>query len=92
MARRRKSDTSVALQSYTRTIGDGPRNFEPRSNCDGYIRDSSTNPHGKSLGYQFALVTTNPFEEENRDIQISGEDINSNQVRLSLAGIIFGLL
>ncbi|GFT04306.1 hypothetical protein TNCV_1928681 [Trichonephila clavipes] len=39
--------------------------------CDGSIRDPSTNPLGKSLSYQFALFTTNPSEEENRDIQIN---------------------
>ncbi|GFU65597.1 hypothetical protein TNCV_635201 [Trichonephila clavipes] len=38
--------------------------------CDGPIRDPSTNPHGKSLVYQFTLFTTNPSEEESRDMQI----------------------
>ncbi|GFU99653.1 putative RNA-directed DNA polymerase from transposon X-element [Trichonephila clavipes] len=38
--------------------------------CDGSIRDPSTNPLGKSLGYQFALFRTNPLEEEIRDMQI----------------------
>ncbi|GFV70359.1 hypothetical protein TNCV_4797781 [Trichonephila clavipes] len=38
--------------------------------CDGSIRDPSSNPLGKSLGYQFALFTINPTEEENRDMQI----------------------
>ncbi|GFX85990.1 hypothetical protein TNCV_3719341 [Trichonephila clavipes] len=37
--------------------------------CDGSIRDPSTNPLGKSLEYQFALYTTNTWEEENHDIQ-----------------------
>ncbi|GFW44600.1 hypothetical protein TNCV_4481461 [Trichonephila clavipes] len=36
--------------------------------CNGSIRVSSTNPLGKSLGYHFALFTTNPSEEDNRDI------------------------
>ncbi|GFV28692.1 histone-lysine N-methyltransferase SETMAR [Trichonephila clavipes] len=40
-------------------------------NCDGSIRYPSTNPLGKSLGYQFALFRANPSEEENRDIQIN---------------------
>ncbi|GFX28999.1 hypothetical protein TNCV_3030421 [Trichonephila clavipes] len=39
--------------------------------CDGSIHDPSTNPLGESLSYQFALFTTNPSEEENRDIQIN---------------------
>ncbi|GFU82528.1 hypothetical protein TNCV_3629941 [Trichonephila clavipes] len=39
--------------------------------CDGSIRDLSTNPLEKSLGYQFALFTTKPSEEENRDIHIN---------------------
>ncbi|GFV37674.1 hypothetical protein TNCV_2707891 [Trichonephila clavipes] len=39
--------------------------------CDASIRDPSANPYEKSLGYQFALFTTNPLEEENRDIQIN---------------------
>ncbi|GFX84089.1 hypothetical protein TNCV_4858971 [Trichonephila clavipes] len=38
--------------------------------CDGSIRDPSTNPLGKSLGYQFALSTTNPSEEKYRYMQI----------------------
>ncbi|GFW70128.1 hypothetical protein TNCV_2215801 [Trichonephila clavipes] len=36
-----------------------------------------TNPLGKSLDYQFGLFTTNPSEEENRDIQINLLDICS---------------
>ncbi|GFY35063.1 hypothetical protein TNCV_5044381 [Trichonephila clavipes] len=39
--------------------------------CNGSIRDPSTNHLGKSLGYQFALFTTNPSEEENRGIQVN---------------------
>ncbi|GFV22923.1 RNase H domain-containing protein [Trichonephila clavipes] len=34
------------------------------------IRDPSSNPRGKFLGYQFALFTTNSLPEENRDMQI----------------------
>ncbi|GFU55125.1 hypothetical protein TNCV_426301 [Trichonephila clavipes] len=41
--------------------------------CDGSIRDPYTNPLGKSLGYQFALFTTNPSEEEIRDMQTKYE-------------------
>ncbi|GFV84735.1 helitron_like_N domain-containing protein [Trichonephila clavipes] len=37
---------------------------------DGSIRDPSTNPLGKPLGYQFLLFTTNPSEEENHDMQV----------------------
>ncbi|GFW50716.1 hypothetical protein TNCV_2890181 [Trichonephila clavipes] len=36
--------------------------------CDGSICIPSINLIAKSLGYQFALFTTNPSEEENRDI------------------------
>ncbi|GFV66374.1 DUF4817 domain-containing protein [Trichonephila clavipes] len=41
--------------------------------CDGSIRNPSSNPVEKSLGYQFALFTTNPSEEDNRDMQINDE-------------------
>ncbi|GFX93613.1 hypothetical protein TNCV_1587901 [Trichonephila clavipes] len=42
--------------------------FHTTPTCDGSIRDFIINPLGKSLGDQFALFTTNPSEEENRDM------------------------
>ncbi|GFW69974.1 hypothetical protein TNCV_1404271 [Trichonephila clavipes] len=60
---------------------------------DASIRDPSTNPLWKFLGYQFTFFTTNTSEEESRDVQIKllyivevfskesrgGEEINPNQ-------------
>ncbi|GFV59862.1 uncharacterized protein TNCV_4739901 [Trichonephila clavipes] len=44
--------------------------MKPVLPCDISIRDPSTDPFGKSLGYEFGLFTTNPLEEENHDMQI----------------------
>ncbi|GFY09477.1 hypothetical protein TNCV_4321561 [Trichonephila clavipes] len=43
--------------------------------CDGSIRVSSSKHLEKSLGYQLALFTTNPSEEETICTQEKGEDL-----------------
>ncbi|GFX69246.1 hypothetical protein TNCV_3564221 [Trichonephila clavipes] len=43
--------------------------------CDGSIRNPSTDPLGKSLGYQFTLFATNPSEEENRGATQTDSDV-----------------
>ncbi|GFU70278.1 hypothetical protein TNCV_904201 [Trichonephila clavipes] len=39
--------------------------------CDGFVRVSSSNHFGKSLGYHSRLFTTNSFEEETVKFKLS---------------------
>ncbi|GFV73459.1 hypothetical protein TNCV_3389751 [Trichonephila clavipes] len=48
-----------------------PNKCVPHHSVTDLSNNPSTTSLGKSLGYPFALFSTNPSEEENRDIQIN---------------------